>query len=83
MNGQGQNIPLVTDTGSGLYEKAIFKAQSHTHEMMWETSSVLSCELEVFRLLDQNQCFKLIFIYWTEAEERLYYVETKSSNDSQ
>ena len=27
MKGQGQNIPLVTDTGSGLCTKAFFKAQ--------------------------------------------------------
>ena len=30
MKGRGENIPLVTDTGSGLYKKAFFKAQSCT-----------------------------------------------------
>ena len=28
MKGQGQNMLLVTDTGSGLYNKAFYKAQS-------------------------------------------------------
>ena len=27
VNGQSQNNPLITDTGSVLYEKAFFKAQ--------------------------------------------------------
>ena len=30
MKGRGQNIPLVTDTGSGLCTKAFYKAQSCT-----------------------------------------------------
>ena len=30
MNGRGQNIPLVTNTGSGLYKKDFYKSQSCT-----------------------------------------------------
>ena len=34
VNGQGHNFPMVTDTGSGLYNKVFFKAQSF---MYWCT----------------------------------------------
>ena len=30
MDGHDQNIPLVTDTGSGFYRSAFFKIKSHT-----------------------------------------------------
>ena len=51
---------------------------------MLEKNPALICAWEVFQFVHQKPTiFEPIFIYWTEAGKRRYYVDIMKLNDSQ
>ena len=81
MPGTSQIIKLLIPDIDTVNVEYLF---SFMYLLMWKKSPALICAREVFQFLDQKPTiFEPIFIHWTEAGKRQYYLDIMKLQDSQ